>query len=127
MGQFVIQEHYARSHHFDFRLEKDGVFKSWAVPKGVPLTEGTRRLAIQVDDHALDFGDFEGIIPEGQYGACKISIWDKGIYEPIEWLTNGITFKLQGSRINGLFRLTRFTDTENHKWLLKKISPDEIS
>jgi len=127
MGQFVIQEHYARSYHFDFRLEKDGVFKSWAVPKGVPETEGARRLAIQVDDHALDFGDFEGTIPEGQYGAGKIIIWDKGIYAPIEWSANRITFKLQGSRINGSFRLTRFTGAENHKWLLKKILPDEIS
>ena len=74
-ARFVIQEHQARTHHFDFRLEKDGVFKSWAVPKGIPQEAGVRILAIQVDDHELPFGDFEGKIPAGQYGAGTVVIW----------------------------------------------------
>lgn len=122
MGKFVIQEHYARSHHFDFRLEKDGVLKSWAVPKGIPETEGMQRLAIQVDDHTLDFGDFEGTIPEGQYGAGEIKIWDRGVYDLIEWSAASITFELQGARISGSFKLTQFTSTEKHKWRFRKIS-----
>lgn len=80
MPRFVIQEHCARTHHFDFRLEKDGVFKSWDVPKGLPEHTGIKRLAVQVDDHDLSFGEFEGQISPGDYGAGKISIWDSGDY-----------------------------------------------
>jgi DNA ligase D-like protein (predicted 3'-phosphoesterase) len=121
MARFVVQEHFARSHHFDFRLEKDGVFKSWAIPKGVPEQIGISRLAIQVEDHALEFGEFEGTIAEGQYGAGKISIWDAGDYQVGEWSATLITFNLRGFRVNGSFELTRFTNAESHKWLFKKI------
>lgn len=79
--RFVIQEHSARTLHFDFRLERDGVFKSWAIPKGLPERQGVRRLAIRVADHTLAFGDFEGTIPEGEYGAGNVEIWDRGTYE----------------------------------------------
>lgn len=126
MGKFVIQEHHARSHHFDFRLEKDGVFKSWAIPKGVPETEAIHRLAIQVDDHALDFGDFEGTIPEGKYGAGVIRIWDQGGYEVIEWSADLIVFSIQGRRIDGFFSLVRFKNKDRNKWLLSKIAKPEI-
>jgi bifunctional non-homologous end joining protein LigD len=76
--RFIVQEHHARTHHFDLRLEKDGVLKSWAVPKGLPDTPGMKRLAIQVEDHDLTFVDFEAVLPEGQYGAEGKRNWDRG-------------------------------------------------
>jgi DNA ligase D-like protein (predicted 3'-phosphoesterase) len=124
--KFVIQEHYARSHHFDFRLERDGVFKSWAVPKGIPEEPGIKRLAIQVDDHMLAFGEFEGIIPQGQYGAGAIHLWDQGTYELFGWSWGRIVFSLQGKRIDGLFSMVRFKNKNSHKWLLSKIKSDEL-
>jgi DNA ligase D-like protein (predicted 3'-phosphoesterase) len=119
--QFVVQEHHARSHHFDLRLEKDGVFKSWAVPKGVP-EPGVRRLAIQVDDHALTFGDFEGEIPPGEYGAGNIRVWDCGDYEPVEWAADRIVFDAHGTKMSGRFRLVRFRRGGPSHWLLMKSS-----
>src|SRR5690242_11340601 len=107
-ARFVVQEHYARSHHFDFRLEKDGVFKSWAVPKGLPERAGLKRLAVQVEDHALDFGQFEGAIPAGEYGAGRVTIWDHGTYELEGWTADYIAFTLSGSRVAGRFALVRF-------------------
>lgn len=80
---FVLHEHFSRHHHFDFRLEHDGVLASWAVPKGLPEKPGERRLAIQVEDHALSYGDFEGTIPEGEYGAGEVKIADEGTCEKI--------------------------------------------
>lgn len=71
MQRFVIQEHHARTHHFDFRLERDEVFKSWAIPKGIPEAVGIKRLAVQVEDHTLAFGEFEGTIPQGEYGEAQ--------------------------------------------------------
>jgi len=124
MARFVVQEHFARSHHFDFRLEKDGVFKSWAVPKGVPEKEGIRRLAIQVEEHTLDFGDFEGAIPEGQYGAGAIKIWDKGTYLLLGWSVDKIAIMLQGERLRGRFHLTKFRQQGSEKWLVEKRSED---
>jgi len=81
MAIFVIKEHWARSHHFDFRLEKDGVFKSWAVPKGLPEKPGLKRLAVQVADHALEFGAFHEANPEGESPRGRIKVWDHGTYE----------------------------------------------
>ena len=118
MPHFVVQEHHARAHHFDFRLEKDGVYKSWAVPKGVPTEPGIKRLAMQVDDHALEYGSFEGEIPEGQYGAGTVSLWDKGQYEAHEWTTDVIDFTLQGTRLAGRYSLVRFKRAKEQDWLI---------
>jgi DNA ligase D-like protein (predicted 3'-phosphoesterase) len=106
--RFVVQEHDARSHHFDMRLEKDGVFKSWAVPKGIPIEHGVRRLAMQVEDHDISFGTFEGEIPPGEYGAGTIKIWDHGFYAPTKWTDDLIEFSVDATRETGEYALWRF-------------------
>ncbi|PWU19864.1 MAG: ATP-dependent DNA ligase [Verrucomicrobia bacterium] len=124
MPKFVVQEHDARTHHFDFRLEKEGVFKSWAVPKGIPEKPGIKRLAVQVEDHDLAYGDFEGTLPEGQYGAGKVRIWDKGTYDSEEWNDNVIVFNLHGALASGRFNLVRFKHGKPNEWLIIKRSPN---
>ena len=100
--RFVVQRHAARSLHYDFRLERDGVLLSWAVPKGVPMALGERHLAVHVEDHPLDYGDFEGEIPAGQYGAGTVEIWDRGTYELVEEKKDGgLTVRLHGSSLDG--------------------------
>jgi bifunctional non-homologous end joining protein LigD len=121
MLKFVVQEHYASTHHFDFRLEKGGIFKSWAVPKGIPDKPGTKRLAVQVADHDISFGDFEGVIPEGEYGAGTIQVWDRGSYEIEAWSEQKIAFTLHGQRTDGKFNLVRFTKGRPTDWLLIKL------
>lgn len=118
--RFVIQEHHARTHHFDLRLEKDGVFKSWALPKGVPDKQGVRRLALHVEDHELQFGDFEGEIPPGEYGAGSIRIWDRGTYTPREWSEEQIVFDAHGAKMVGRFTLLRFRRGGPRSWLVIK-------
>ena len=118
MPSFVVQEHSARAHHFDFRLEKDGVYKSWAVPKGIPVEPGLKRLAVQVENHALEYGRFEGEIPPGQYGAGTVSIWDKGQYEVHEWTPARIVVSLEGSRLVGRYSLVRFKRGKERDWLI---------
>ncbi|MCW4036597.1 MAG: non-homologous end-joining DNA ligase [Candidatus Bathyarchaeota archaeon] len=117
---FVVQEHHARRLHYDLRLERDGVLKSWAVPKGPPEKPGIRRLAVEVEDHPLEYGEFEGTIPEGQYGAGTVRIWDKGVYEPLVWEEDKIEFLLQGERLSGRYVLVRLKKTGENDWLLLK-------
>ena len=104
--RFVVQRHAARSLHYDFRLERDGVLLSWAVPKGIPLEPGQRVLAVHVEDHPLDYADFAGEIPAGQYGAGTVEIWDRGTYELVEEKRGGgLTVALHGERLEGLWTL----------------------
>lgn len=121
MGRsFVVQEHHARRLHYDMRLEKDGVLKSWAVPKGIPEINGERRLAVQVEDHPLGYGKFEGTIPQGQYGAGTVKIWDRGIYESIEWEKDKIEFIAKGEKMTGRYVLVKFKKAGEKNWLLFK-------
>ena len=102
----MVQRHDARRLHYDFRLERDGVLASWAVPKGVPLEPGSQRLAVHVEDHPLDYSTFEGEIPKGQYGAGTVEIWDRGTYELVEEKRDGgLTVRLDGERLQGTWAL----------------------
>jgi DNA ligase D-like protein (predicted 3'-phosphoesterase) len=114
-NRFVIQKHQANQLHFDFRLEKDGVLKSWAIPNGIPPEAGFRRLAVEVEDHPLEYIDFTGVIPEGDYGAGTVEIWDKGTYEIKNQTPNFLEFYLKGRRLNGEFALIRMAEKN---WLL---------
>lgn len=125
--RFVVQEHFARSHHYDFRLEREGVLKSWAVPKDIPLETGVKRLAVQVEDHALEYGDFEGEIPEGQYGAGTVSIWDKGTFDIAEWGEQKILVMLFGEKLNGLYCLVHIRGKTGHEWLVFKLENPKIA
>lgn len=124
-AQFVVQEHQARTHHFDLRLEKDGILKSWALPRGLPETPGERRLAIAVADHPLSWGSFEGIIPEGSYGAGSVRIWDRGSYRLHKWTPHTIEFTLFGEIVGGRFVLVRYVRSGPTHWLLIRTREDE--
>src|SRR6266850_4869365 len=130
---FVIQKHDATRLHYDFRLEVDGVLKSWAVPKGIPVQKGEKRLAMHVEDHPLEYGGFEGTIPEGNYGAGTVMLWDRGTYEvlggdPLEALNKGkIHFRLHGKKLEGEWTLVRMRGREEagkEPWLLIKSGED---
>jgi bifunctional non-homologous end joining protein LigD len=117
---FVVQRHDARRLHYDFRLERDGALASWAVPKGIPLEPGARRLAVHVEDHPLDYADFEGEIPPGQYGAGTVEIWDRGTYELLEEKRDGgLTVRLDGERLRGTWTLVPAKlDGKEENWLI---------
>lgn len=120
-SRFVIHEHYASHHHFDFRLEMDDVLKSWAIPKYPPAEPGEKRLAIRVEDHPLDYINFEGDIPEGEYGAGRVLIWDKGAYTLLEKEENKISFFLEGMKLNGSYTFLRLKrGKKGNEWLLVK-------
>jgi bifunctional non-homologous end joining protein LigD len=115
-NRFVVQEHWASHHHFDFRLEMEGVLKSWAVPKGLPEKKGIKRLAVQVEDHPVDYINFQGKIPKGLYGAGTVKIFDEGTYKLIDKTGNRISFKLKGKKLKGEHHLIK---TKRPKqWLL---------
>jgi len=132
---FVVQKHDATRLHYDFRLEMEGVLKSWAVPKGFPTTRGDRRLAVEVEDHPIDYAQFEGTIPEGNYGAGTVMVWDLGSYEvsggdPLQALKSGkLHLTLRGKKLKGEWTLVRMRPREHDtkpQWLLLK-SGDDLS
>ena len=126
MTRFVIHEHHAKRLHFDFRLEIAEVLKSWAIPKGPSMNPADKRLAVMVEDHPLEYGEFEGIIPEGHYGAGPVLIWDSGEFESEEnseaALAKGhLRFNLKGKKLKGLFSLVLMKGRGSGKdWLLIK-------
>jgi bifunctional non-homologous end joining protein LigD len=117
---FVIQEHHATALHWDFRLERDGVLVSWAVPKGVPLDPGSNRLAVHTEDHPLDYGTFEGEIPKGEYGGGTVILWDHGHYECEKWTDREVIFQLHGSRVSGRYVLFK---TGGKNWMMHRMDP----
>jgi len=118
--QFVVQEHQASHHHFDFRLEINDVAKSWAVPKKMPIKKGEKRLAMQVEDHSIDYMTFEGGIPPGHYGAGKVTIFDRGTYDLVEHTPRGIKCVLHGQQLRGRYVLIPFPKAGDNAWLIIK-------
>src|SRR5271168_2287147 len=131
---FVIQKHAARRLHYDFRLELDGVLKSWAVPKGPSLDPGEKRLAVEVEDHPIDYGGFEGVIPEGQYGGGTVLLWDRGTWVPADpdpaaaHAKGTLKFELLGEKLRGNWALVRMggkaARERRPNWLLVKERDD---
>lgn len=118
---FVVQRHEARNLHYDFRLEMDGVLKSWAVPKEPPKETGIRRLAIETEDHPLAYAYFEGEIPVGEYGAGKVEIWDRGTFELLKHVKREIMVTLEGKKLKGNYVLIRTNYGKGEKsWLFFK-------
>jgi len=122
MPKFVVHEHHASHLHFDFRLEMEGVLKSWAVPKGPSMNPKDKRLAIMVDDHTLEYGSYEGIIPDGSYGAGAVVIWDKGEFELLRGSVKEgrLEFRLKGKKLRGAFAMARMSGKEKEWLLIKK-------
>ncbi len=120
---FVIQEHHARRLHYDFRLERDGVLVSWAVPKNLPEATSVNHLAVHTEDHPLEYGGFEGVIPKGEYGAGKVIIWDSGTYDAEKFLDDEVIVNLHGSKISGRYALIQ---TNGDQWLAHRMKDQKV-
>lgn len=120
--RFVVQEHHASSLHWDFRLERDGVLVSWAVPKGVPADPARNHLAVHVEDHPLSYIDFAGEIPAGEYGGGTVSIWDRGTYEELKWSDREVMVVLHGERVEGRYVLFQ---TGGKNWMIHRMDPPQ--
>lgn len=121
---YVIQEHHARHLHWDLRLEIEGALKSWALLKEPPQQEGVRRLAVPVEDHPIEYASFEGNISEGQYGAGKVVIWDKGSYEPVSITENKIVVTIFGDKLRGDYCLVETKFQGKDSWLFFKMKTE---
>ncbi len=122
INRFVVHEHHARRLHWDLRLERDGVLVSWAIPNGIPADPQHNRKAVHVEDHPLDYIDFAGTIPAGNYGAGEISIWDRGTYECEKWSPGKVTVVFHGDQLNGRYALFRAGKTEKD-WMIHRMDP----
>ena len=124
---YIIQQHDASRLHYDLRLEEEGVLKSWAIPKSPPQEEGVKRLAVGTEDHPLGYEDFEGIIPEGQYGAGKVEIWDRGDYLPLEKTPSKRVIEIKGKKLQGKYCLIKLKakDPEDKNWLFFMLKSKE--
>jgi bifunctional non-homologous end joining protein LigD len=124
--RFVIQEHHARRLHWDLRLEHEGVLASWALPKGLPETPGDNRFAAATEDHPIEYLEFEGQIPRGQYGAGRMTVWDTGTYECLKWEPRKVEVDLHGSRVRGRYALFPIDSGEDPKdWMIHRMDPPE--
>jgi bifunctional non-homologous end joining protein LigD len=132
-ARYLIQKHDASRLHYDFRLELDGVLKSWAVPKGPSLDPSVKSLAVHVEDHPLEYGSFEGTIPQGEYGGGTVMLWDRGTWEPEgdaeeSYRRGKLVFRLAGGRLKGRWALIRMggkAGADGKNWLLKKLDDEE--
>ena len=121
-GRFVVHEHHARRLHWDLRLERDGVLVSWALPRGLPPDPGENRLAVHTEDHPLDYIDFEGEIPKGEYGAGEVRIWDRGTYEKEKFEPAKVVVRLDGERVEGRYALFQ---TREENWMIHRMDPGD--
>ncbi|MFI7443702.1 DNA polymerase ligase N-terminal domain-containing protein [Nonomuraea indica] len=117
---YVIQEHHARSLHWDLRLERDGVLASWAIPKGLPADPAVNHLAVHTEDHPMEYLTFQGEIPQGEYGGGTMTVWDTGTYETEKWSDREVKVVLHGSRASGRFVLFR---TDDKNWMIHRMDP----
>ena len=126
MAKYVIQFHKSKKEHYDFRLQIGNVAKSWAIPKQPPLKPGIKRLAVLVDDHTIEYMDFQGEIPEGHYGAGKVEIWDKGTFNLVDGDMNKgkLIVDIKGKKLKGEYVLLKFKDQDKN-WLLFKKEKDK--
>jgi bifunctional non-homologous end joining protein LigD len=132
-NSFVIQKHRATRLHYDFRLEMEGVLRSWAIPKGPSLNPGEKRLAVETEDHPMDYGGFEGVIPKGNYGAGNVIIWDRGTYDMVDpdspekgWARGKLHFTLHGEKLHGEWVLVRGS-REPKQWIFFKVRDQHAS
>src|SRR5918997_3935656 len=122
LRRFVVQEHHATRLHWDLRLEHEGTLASWAVPRGIPPDPGRNGLAVRTEDHPLEYLDFHGEIPEGNYGAGSMTIWDRGVYEVHKWRDVEVMVTLHGERVQGKYVLFH---TRGKDWMIHRMDPPQ--
>ena len=122
-NRFVVQEHSATRLHWDLRLERDGVAVSWAVPNGIPEVPGENRMAVHTEDHPLEYLSWEGVIPQGSYGAGTMKVWDSGTYDAHEWTDTKLTVTFHGEQVSGKYHLFHIGGREGNDWMIRRVDP----